>query len=149
MWAQDAAAMYGYAANSAATTAKVTPFTAAPQTTNQAGCGRAERPGRRHVDWHGRAVHAVTADVLDTNGATEPRVAQFVDVGTSGSEWLLDGLPPDPDHDARRRDFAPRRRVLARNILDGVITEYAVIPAWAAISGGSTRVRVHDGAPYG
>jgi PPE-repeat protein len=37
MWAQDAAAMYGYAANSAATTANVTPFTAAPQTTNQAG----------------------------------------------------------------------------------------------------------------
>src|SRR3984885_2049924 len=37
MWAQDAAAMYGYAANSAATTANVTPFTAAPQTTNAAG----------------------------------------------------------------------------------------------------------------
>jgi PPE-repeat protein len=35
MWAQDATAMYGYAGNSAA--AKVTPFTAAPQTTNQAG----------------------------------------------------------------------------------------------------------------
>ena len=29
--------MYGYAANSAAATAKVTPFTAAPQTTNPAG----------------------------------------------------------------------------------------------------------------
>jgi PPE-repeat protein len=37
MWAQDAAAMYGYAASSAATTAKVTPFTAAPQTTSAAG----------------------------------------------------------------------------------------------------------------
>ena len=37
MWAQDAAAMYGYAASSAATTAKVTPFTAAPQTTSTAG----------------------------------------------------------------------------------------------------------------
>jgi PPE-repeat protein len=36
MWAQDAAAMYGYAANSAAAT-QVTPFTAAPQTTNPAG----------------------------------------------------------------------------------------------------------------
>ncbi len=36
MWAQDAAAMYGYAANSAAAT-QVTPFTAAPQTTNVAG----------------------------------------------------------------------------------------------------------------
>jgi PPE-repeat protein len=37
MWAQDAAAMYGYAASSAATTARVTPFTAAPQTTSTAG----------------------------------------------------------------------------------------------------------------
>ncbi|OBG23064.1 PPE family protein [Mycobacterium sp. 852002-51057_SCH5723018] len=37
MWAQDAAAMYGYAANSAAATASVTPFGAAPPTTNLAG----------------------------------------------------------------------------------------------------------------
>src|ERR1700728_1022292 len=36
MWAQDAAAMYGYAANSAAAT-HATPFTSAPQTTNPAG----------------------------------------------------------------------------------------------------------------
>src|SRR6201998_3738470 len=37
MWAQDAAAMFGYAANSATATGQVTPFTAAPQTTNGAG----------------------------------------------------------------------------------------------------------------
>ena len=37
MWAQDAAAMYSYAATSAATAAQVTPFTAAPQTANAAG----------------------------------------------------------------------------------------------------------------
>jgi PPE-repeat protein len=37
MWAQDATAMYSYAATSAATTAQVTPFTAAPQTANAAG----------------------------------------------------------------------------------------------------------------
>jgi PPE-repeat protein len=36
MWAQDAAAMYGYAANSAAA-AQVSPFAEAPQTTNPAG----------------------------------------------------------------------------------------------------------------
>lgn len=36
MWAQDAATMYGYAANSAAAT-KVTPFSAPPQTTDPAG----------------------------------------------------------------------------------------------------------------
>jgi PPE-repeat protein len=37
MWAQDATAMYGYAASSAATTAQVTPFVAAPETTNLSG----------------------------------------------------------------------------------------------------------------
>ncbi|OBI43832.1 hypothetical protein A5707_04225 [Mycobacterium kyorinense] len=36
MWAQDAAAMYGYAANSAAAS-KLTPFTSPPQTTNPVG----------------------------------------------------------------------------------------------------------------
>src|ERR1700744_3736358 len=36
MWAQDAAAMYGYAGNSAAAS-KLTPFTQAPQTTNSGG----------------------------------------------------------------------------------------------------------------
>jgi PPE-repeat protein len=36
MWAQDAAAMYGYA-GAAAATAQVTPFTAPPQTANQSG----------------------------------------------------------------------------------------------------------------
>src|SRR5699024_5424135 len=38
MWAQDATAMYAYAAGSAAATT-LTPFTAAPQTTNPAGNG--------------------------------------------------------------------------------------------------------------
>ncbi|MGA7049675.1 MAG: PPE family protein, partial [Mycobacterium sp.] len=37
MWAQDAGAMYGYAASSAAATTQVTPFTAAPETTNLGG----------------------------------------------------------------------------------------------------------------
>ncbi|BBX46121.1 hypothetical protein GCM10009641_80030 [Mycobacterium cookii] len=38
MWAQDAAAMYGYAANSAVAS-QVTPFAEAPQTTNAGGSG--------------------------------------------------------------------------------------------------------------
>ena len=37
MWAQDATAMYGYAAASQAATSQVTPFTPPPQTTNPAG----------------------------------------------------------------------------------------------------------------
>ena len=42
MWAQDAAAMYGYAGSSAAA-ATLTPFTAPPQNTNPTGLG-ARRP---------------------------------------------------------------------------------------------------------
>jgi PPE-repeat protein len=38
MWAQDAAAMFGYAGSSA-TASRVTPFTGPPQTTNPAGAG--------------------------------------------------------------------------------------------------------------
>ena len=44
MWAQDAAAMYGYAGSSAAA-ATVTPFSSPPQTTNPAG--RQAKPARR------------------------------------------------------------------------------------------------------
>ena len=43
MWAQDAAAMYGYAGSSAAAST-LTPFTSPPPTTNPAGRGR---PGCR------------------------------------------------------------------------------------------------------
>lgn len=42
MWAQDAAAMYGYAANSATATAPVTPFSAAPETTSASGLAAQE-----------------------------------------------------------------------------------------------------------
>ena len=51
MWVQDAVAMDSYAGSSAAAT-KLTPFTAAPQTTNAGGLaepGRRGGPSRRHV----------------------------------------------------------------------------------------------------
>ena len=64
MWAQDAAAMYGYAgASSAAST--LTPFTIPLQTTNPGGVGRASRRGRascRHLGRH-RRTDGVTADL--------------------------------------------------------------------------------------
>ena len=93
MWAQDAAAMYGYAANSAAATAKVTPFTAAPQTTNPAGLaaqGSRGHPGRRHRGRQ-RAVDAVAADLHDSRDATEPRVARSSPSSTSGLSGILSG----------------------------------------------------------
>ena len=80
MWAQDAAAMYGYAGELGGAASQLTPFTAPPQTTNPAGwpAGRRGRPGRRHVDWRGRAVNAVAAHFGGSHGSTEPRFARGV-----------------------------------------------------------------------
>ena len=95
MWAQDAAAMYGYAGNSAAAS-RVTPFTA-PAADHQSGwCGRSGRrngTGRRDVLGRGSAVGAIATGHQRSRLAAEPRiarrdddtdiavdVAQFVDV---------------------------------------------------------------------
>jgi len=62
MWAQDALAMYGYAANAAAATASVIPFTAGAANHQYGRAGRAggfDCPVGRHVGWR-RAVDAVT-----------------------------------------------------------------------------------------
>ncbi len=59
MWAQDAAAMYGYAAGSAAATT-LTPFTTPPSTTNQTGAG-SQTAAVAHDASSSAAGHAQTA----------------------------------------------------------------------------------------
>jgi len=54
MWAQDATAMFGYAASSA-TASRVTPFTEPPQTTNPAAAG-----GQAAAVAHAVGSHAQT-----------------------------------------------------------------------------------------
>ena len=74
MWAQDAAAMYGYAGSSAAAST-LTPFTAPPATTTATGSGctgRYRRSGHRHRN----AEHAVATDDRDARGTTGTRVAR-------------------------------------------------------------------------
>lgn len=64
MWAQDAAAMYGYA-GSAASASTVTPFTAPPQTTNPAGVG-------------GQSVAVAQAGSTSAGATTQNTLAQVV-----------------------------------------------------------------------
>ena len=100
MWAQDAAAMYSYAANSAATTAQATPFSAAPQTTNLAGLaaqGGRGRPDRCRVDRHRCAVVVVAAGLPASHVTTKPRVAIVGHLGCPrdvGILWM--GRPRGP-----------------------------------------------------
>jgi PPE-repeat protein len=92
MWAQDAAAMYGYAANSAATTAKVTPFTAAPQTTNQAGLAAQGAAGAQAVGTStGAGVQSTLSQLISTMQTTLQSLASPGSSTSSGSG--LSGIP--------------------------------------------------------
>jgi PPE-repeat protein len=125
MWAQDAAAMYGYAASSAATTANVTPFTAAPQTTNQAGL----------------AAQSAQAASTSTGTGVQSTLSQLM----SSIQTALQSLV-SPSSSTGSIITTPGGGILDTSssglslggILNGVIIEYAGLPAWAAISGGST-----------
>ena len=126
MWAQDAAAMYGYAANSAATTAKVTPFTAAPQSTNPAGL----------------AAQSAQAASASTGTGAQSTLSQLM----SSIQTALQSLVSPSSSTGSTIITTPGGGILDTSssglslggILNGVIIEYAGLPAWAAISGGST-----------
>ena len=124
MWAQDAAAMYGYAANSAATTANVTPFTAAPQTTNQAGL--AAQSAQAASTSTGTGVQSTLSQLMSS---IQTALQSLVSPGSSTGSSIIT-TPGGGILDTSSSGLSA--------ILDGVITEYAGLPAWAAISGGST-----------
>ena len=95
MWAQDATAMYGYAANSAAITAGVTPLTPPPETTNLAGLA-AQGVQSAGTSANGGAQSALsklvssvpnTLNSLSTSGSSTSSTSS-----TSGLSGLLNGL---------------------------------------------------------
>ena len=77
MWAQDSAAMYGYAGQSATAT-QVTPFATPAATTNPAGTtaqGRRRQLGNRNLGRQQQPVDPATADLVNAELAAKPRVA--------------------------------------------------------------------------
>jgi PPE-repeat protein len=81
MWAQDAAAMYGYAGASAAATT-LTPFSAPTQTTNPAGAGT--------------QAAAVTQASATATGTTQSTLSQLVSTVPSTLQSLASGGSSDP-----------------------------------------------------
>ena len=79
MWAQDSAAMYGYAGQSAAA-AQVTPFASPAATTNpgrDGDSGRRGQLGDRHLGRHQLPDDPARADLVDADLAAKPRVAHL------------------------------------------------------------------------
>ncbi|ORA15207.1 PPE family protein [Mycobacterium arosiense] len=90
MWAQDAAAMYGYASSSAAAT-RLTPFTSPPQTTNStANTNQTTAVNRAAASATGQSTQSALSSVpsLLQNATAGP--ASGASGGTSGSGSLLD-----------------------------------------------------------
>ena len=132
MWAQDAAAMYGYAASSAATTAKVTPFTAAPQTTSTAGLAAQATAGAQTTGTSaGAGVQSTLSQLITTVQTALQNLASPLSSAsgaTSSSNTLI----------------GPFGTLLSTDgfslggVATGVITSYAAIPGWAALTLGTT-----------
>jgi PPE-repeat protein len=134
MWAQDAATMYGYAASSAATTAKVTPFTAAPQTTSTAGLAA-------------QATAAAQTTGTSTGTGAQSTLSQLISTFQSALQGLASPLSSALGGSSSSTSppiITPGGGILDTSgfslgsILDGVITSYAVMPGWAAIGLGTS-----------
>jgi PPE-repeat protein len=90
MWAQDAAAMYGYAGASAAAT-MLTPFTAPTQNTNPAGAGAQAAAISQSVSTPAASVQSTVSQLL----GTVPNALQGLAAGGPG-QGLLDLLNSAP-----------------------------------------------------
>jgi PPE-repeat protein len=89
MWAQDAAAMYGYAGSSAAASA-LTPFSPAPPTTNPAAPGQAATAAQSVMS---NAPKLISALPQTLQGLASPEIAaQPLQVGSGSSTALLTAL---------------------------------------------------------
>ena len=157
MWAQDAAAMYGYAANSAATTAKVTPFTAAPQSTNPAGL--AAQSAQAASTSTGTGVQSTLSQLISTSQTALQSLASPASSTSSGSglSGILSALLGGGSSTGSTTTTTGPGGILTStssgfslgSIANSVIAEYAAIPAWAAISGGSTAFGTVFGSMMG
>jgi PPE-repeat protein len=142
MWAQDATAMYGYAANSAAITATMTPITPPPETTNLAGlaaqgvqnAGTSTNAGVQSTLSKLMSTVPSTLNSLSTSGSSTSSTSS-----TSGLSGLLNGLLGGSSSSSSGSVTTTNPGGLG-GILDqsGVIqsleSQYLGMPEWAALS---------------
>ncbi|WP_085189761.1 PPE family protein [Mycobacterium sp. IEC1808] len=131
MWAQDAAAMYGYAASSAAATAPVTPFAPAPQTTNLAGLaaqgGASAQSAGSAIGGAQQTLSQLTSAITGAlNSLASPLSSALGGTSSSGAA------------------VGPFGSLLSDSSLGGIatglITSYGAMPGWMGLSVMSTML---------
>uniref|UniRef100_UPI003F9E6FB6 PPE family protein n=1 Tax=Mycobacterium sp. TaxID=1785 RepID=UPI003F9E6FB6 len=146
MWAQDAAAMYGYAASSAATTAKVTQFTAAPQTTSGAGLAAQATAGAQTTGTSaGTGVQSTLSQLISTVQTALQNLASPLSsaLGGSSSSTTTSILGPGGLSTLSSSGFS------VGGLAESVVAEYAAIPGWAALSMTSSLSSTMTGTTLG
>jgi PPE-repeat protein len=150
MWAQDAAAMYGYAANSAATTATVTPFTAAPQTTNPAGlAGQAAAVAQATGTSTGTGVQSTLSQLMSSLQTTLQSLASpgLSTSSTSGLSGLLSGLLGGSAASSAATTGLLGGNISLSSVPANLISSYALIPGWFAMFMASDALNPVMGTP--
>jgi PPE-repeat protein len=131
MWAQDAAAMFGYAASSAATTAKVTPFTAAPQTTSTAGlAAQATASAQTTGTAASTGVQSTLSQLMSTVQTALQNLASRVSSalgGSSSSTTTTTGSPIPGLSSLSTSGFS------VGGFVEGLLLDYTVAPEWIGI----------------
>jgi PPE-repeat protein len=121
MWGQDAAAMYGYAANSAAATASVTPFSAAPQTTNLGGLA---------------AQGAASAQSVGSSVGTgvQQALAQFMSTISGALQSLTSPASSGAASVSGPFGVLNSSGFSVGSIASSLVAEYGLLPGWLALS---------------
>ena len=128
MWAQDAAAMYGYAANSAAATAQATPFTVAPQTTNLSGlAAQAAASVQSAGSSIGTGVQSVLSQLTSSIPTALKNLASPLASALSGSSSTASSVTT-PLGVLSSNGFS------VGGIASSLVSEFAILPAWFGIS---------------
>ncbi|HTX54358.1 MAG TPA: PPE family protein, partial [Candidatus Baltobacteraceae bacterium] len=132
MWAQDATAMYGYAASSAVIGAKVTPFTAAPETTNAAGLAA---QGASTGGSAGNSTSTSLSKLVSTLPTTLQNLASpGSSTSTSAGSGVLNGVV-DGSSTGVTTAAGPFGGLLnSSGIGSSLASQYLTMPAWAGIS---------------
>lgn len=121
MWAQDAAAMYGYAAGSAEAS-MVTPFTPAPQTTNPAG------------------LAAQAANVAGVSGTQQAAAANVVSSVPTMLQSLASPASTVASTSTSLTSTASSAGGLFGSTGQSIVAQYATIPGWFGMFVGSNAI---------
>jgi PPE-repeat protein len=139
MWAQDAAAMYGYAASSAATTAQVTEFTAAPQTTSSAGlAAQATASAQTTGTSTSAGVQSTLSQLISTVQTALQNLASPLSSLLSGGSSSTSGSILGPGGSIL--SSSGLSGLSLSNIVSNAISSYVVAPEWLLIGLANTAV---------